>query len=593
VAAAAQYRPGRVLLILAVIVLALSVWAFWPTTPNTPKLGLDLQGGTQVILDPQPIGEDAEITEEQLQQSVEIIRARVNGLGVSEADISIQGSGNEAVLVVSVPNVSQDRIVELVGRTALLNFRPVSQILDPQPVGTDGDPIASDDEASNDKDASPEEETEGAEVVQSKTNNAKFLTQVLALDCTDPVNQSGGTPDDPELWLGTCDRDPQRQSKYILEPAFIRGENVETAAAEVPQQGAGGWVVTLDFDSEGAAQLAEVSGRIVALSPPKNQFAIVLDGVVVSAPSFEQQILGGSAQITGNFTTQEAQDLANVLKFGALPITLEVQAVESVSATLGGDQLKAGLLAGALGLALVALYLLFYYRALGIVAGVSLVLAGWIAYCAFVILGNTIGFALTLAGIAGAIVAIGITADSFVVYFERLRDEIREGKSLRRAADDGWARARRTLLAADFVSFLAAAVLYWLSVGNVRGFAFALGLTTIVDVVVAFWFTRPVVSIMTRSKWMQRGGSFTGVSPERLGVDSLAGKQRPKTSARRRRRGTTATGTSTESGGGDAPNPSGGSGATMVVDVAGGSGPQDRGDDHGDENDRRPDGSVV
>lgn len=584
-AATAQYRPARVLLILGVIVLALSAWAFWPGTSNTPKLGLDLQGGTQVILDPQPIRQGTEITEDQLQQSVEIIRARVNGLGVSEADISIQGSGNEAVLVVSVPNISQDRIVELVGRTALLNFRPVNQILNPAATNAKGEPIESDDSKS-DKD-----DSEGAEIVQSKKNNAGFQSDVLALDCTDPVNQSGGAPDDPELWLGTCDQDGQ--AKYVLEPAFIRGENVQTAAAEVPQQGAGGWVVTLDFDSNGAGQLAEVSGRIVNLPSPQNQFAIVLDGVVVSAPSFQQQILGGSAQITGNFSTQEAQDLANVLKFGALPITLEVQAVESVSATLGGDQLKAGLLAGALGLILVAVYLLFYYRALGIVAGVSLVLAAWIAYCTFVVLGNTIGFALTLAGIAGAIVAIGITADSFVVYFERLRDEIRDGKSLRRAADDGWARARRTLLAADFVSILAAAVLYWLSVGNVRGFAFALGLTTIVDVVVAFWFTRPVVSIMTRSKWMQKGSSFTGVSPKRLGVETLAGKQRPKTSSRRRRRGSAAAGSRSDPGPGTASGSLGVGGSTMVAEIDGEVSPEGRGNDHGDPDSRRGDGSVV
>lgn len=583
-AATAQYRPGRVLLILGVLVLALSVWAFWPGTPNTPKLGLDLQGGTQVILDPQPIRQGAEITEDQLQQSVEIIRARVNGLGVSEADISIQGSGNEAVIVVSVPNVSQERIVELVGRTALLNFRPVNQILNPAALDADGEPIESEDDEST-------EDAEGSEIVQSKKNDAKFQTQVLALDCTDPANQAGGTPDDPDLWLGTCDQ--EGEAKYILEPAFIQGENVQSAAAELPQQGAGGWIVTLDFDSEGAAQLAEVSGRIVNLPAPQNQFAIVLDGVVVSAPSFEQQILGGSAQITGNFTTQEAQDLANVLKFGALPITLEVQAVESVSATLGSDQLKAGLLAGALGIALVALYLLFYYRALGIVAGVSLVLAGWIAYCSFVVLGNTIGFALTLAGIAGAIVAIGITADSFVVYFERLRDEIREGKSLRRAADDGWTRARRTLLAADFVSILAAGVLYWLSVGNVRGFAFALGLTTIVDVIVAFWFTRPVVSIMTRSKWMQRGSSFTGVSPKRLGVDSLAGKQRPKSSSRRRRKGAGATGGVGSPSGGATAGSVGAGTSTLVADRDEEVTPDSRGSSSGDENGRRGDGSVV
>ncbi len=213
-----------------------------------------------------------------------------------------------------------------------------------------------------------------------------------------------------------------------------------------------------------------------------------------------------------------------MLKFGALPLNLDVQAVESVSPTLGTDQLRAGILAGFVGLILVALYMLVYYRALGVVAFLSLVIAGLITYSAFVVLGRTVDFTLTLAGVAGAIVAIGITADSFVVYFERLRDEVRDGKSLRQAADAGWVRARRTLLAADFVSLLAAVVLYWLSVGNVRGFAFALGLTTVVDVIVAFFFTRPVVAIMCRSRWMARGGTLTGVSPERLGVDVAGGQ---------------------------------------------------------------------
>ncbi len=583
------YRPGRVLLLLAIFVLILTVWALFPGQAHTPKLGLDLQGGTQVILAPKAINENDEITEDQLNQAVEIIRQRVNGIGVAEADVSVQGAGNDAVIVVSVPGATQDRIVELVGRTALLDFRPVDQILNPAPASADGQqaqdpgvqdqidklnkqlnsdggnsdsgkagdnaelpaqsdnqqkdngkktadpqPSATDSGGSGSSDTTDAADTQqGAEIVQSPNNNAKFQKQVLALDCTKTENINGGTPDDPAQWLGTCQRPPEANAKYILEPAFIKGDTIESASAQLNPQGAG-WIVTLDFDSEGSSQLAEASQKLYSLPEPKNRFAIVLDGVVVSAPSFNEPILGGSAQITGNFTQQEASDLANVLKFGALPMTLEVQAVESVSPTIGADSLRYGIIAGILGLVLVAIYLLFYYRALGIVAGVSLLVAGWITYCMFVILGNTIGFTLTLAGIAGAIVAVGITADSFVVYFERLRDEIREGKSLRRAADDGWVRARRTLLAADFVSFLAAAVLYWLSVGNVRGFAFALGLTTIVDVIVAFWFTRPLVAIMCRSAWMQRGSGFTGVSPKRLGVESLAGKQRPRTRTRSR-----------------------------------------------------------
>jgi preprotein translocase subunit SecD len=540
VAAPSGYRPVRVLVVLLLAVAALATWAFWPGQSNTPRLGLDLQGGTQVILAPTPIEEGASISEEQLQQTVEIIRQRVNGLGVAEAEVAVQGSGNDAVIVVSVPGVTQDRIVDLVGQTALLNFRPVEAILEPGPVDAEGNPLPPDtpDEGASEDEAAastPDDEeptaSEGTQIVQAPQPDEQFTTDLLALDCTDPVNRSGGSPDNPNEYLGTCDQNGL--GKYVLQPAFIRGTNIEDAQAQLPQQGVGTWVVTLEFDSEGAAQLAEVSTQLSALQPPQNQFAIVLDGVVVSAPSFREPILGGSAQIEGNFTVETAQDLANVLKFGALPLNLDVQAVESVSPTLGTDQLRAGILAGAIGLALVGLYMLLYYRALGVVAFLSLILAGLITYSAFVVLGRTVDYTLTLAGIAGAIVAIGITADSFVVYFERLRDEVRSGKSLRQAADAGWVRARRTLLAADFVSLLAAIVLYWLSVGNVRGFAFALGLTTVVDVLVAFFFTRPIVAIMCRSRWMARGGTLTGVSPDRLGVDSLEGNRREKGMPRR------------------------------------------------------------
>lgn len=546
-AAPAGYRPWRYLGLLAALVIALSVWAFWPGMAHTPQLGLDLRGGTQVILDPQPITEGAQITEEQLQQSVEIIRQRVNGIGVAEADVSIQGSGNDAVLVVSVPGVTQDRIVELVGRTALLNFRPVKEILNPAPASaqsTDGTATDTGSTGTTDKKNkktdgaktasgnadTPAPATGGQQIVQADADTPKYQAELAQLDCTLPENQAGGAADDPAKWLGTCDKDGA--AKYNLEPAFIKGTDIASAAAQLPQQGAGGWVVTLNFNGEGASKLAEISKKLSAQPPPTNQFAIVLDGVVVSAPSFSEPILGGQAQIEGNFTAEEATDLANVLKFGALPVTLQQQSVESVSPTLGNDQLQAGMLAGAIGLALVGIYLILYYRVLGVVAVFSLIVAAWVTYCLFVILGNTIGFTLTLAGIAGAIVSIGITADSFVVYFERLRDEIREGKSLRRAADDGWIRARRTLLAADFVSILAAVVLYFLSVGNVRGFAFSLGLTTLVDILIAFWFTRPIALLLARTKWMNKGGPFTGVSPKRLGVESLQGTRREPTRRR-------------------------------------------------------------
>ena len=565
-ATTARYRPVRVLVGLLALVVLMCLWAFWPGESHVPRLGLDLKGGTQVILAPTPIEEGGQISEEQLQQTVEIIRARVNGVGVAEADITVQGSGNDSVIVVSVPGVTQDRIVELVGQTALLNFRPVETILQPDAIDPEGNPIVSDppsdsepapddaqdqpaeDAAGQDADGdtpadsekqetSPTDESDatddeqtpagsGGTIVQSEQDDEAFLIDVLALDCTLPENRAGGSPDNPALWLGTCDQDGL--GKYVLQPAFIEGRTIEGASAQLPQNGVGNWIVVIDFDSEGAQQLADASTQLSVLPPPQNQFAIVLDGVVISAPQFTTQILGGSAQIEGNFTQQEAQDLAQVLQFGALPLTLEVQAVEGVSPTLGSDQLRAGILAGLLGLALVAVYLFFYYRVLGIVAIFSLIIAALLTYASFVVLGRTIDFTLTLAGVAGAIVAIGITADSFVVYFERIRDELRDGKSLRRAADAGWLRARRTLLAADFVSFLAAAVLYWLSVGNVRGFAFALGLTTVMDVIVAFLFTRPLVAILVRSSWMQKGSWLSGVSPERLGVESLDGVRREK-----------------------------------------------------------------
>jgi preprotein translocase subunit SecD len=364
--------------------------------------------------------------------------------------------------------------------------------------------------------------------VQSPDNSAAYQGKVLALDCTNPVAYTGGIPDDPALWLGTCER--TGEVKYNLEPAFIKGSNVTGATAGLPQNGVGSWVVSLEFDSEGAKALAEASTKLSALPDcgsgvsPCNAFAIVLDGVVVSAPRFNEPIVGGQAQIEGNFTAQEANDLANVLKYGALPVTLDPVDITSVSPTVGNDQLRAGIIAGLLGLVLVMIYLIIYYRALGVIAVISLIMAGAVTYLFIVVFSKTIGLTLTLAGVAGAIVAIGITADSFIVYFERIRDEIREGRSLRQACESGWVRARRTLLAADFVSLLAAVVLYLLSVGGVRGFAFVLGLTTLIDIIVAFWFAHPLVVLIGRTGWMQKGSRWTGLDADRVGGHALSGE---------------------------------------------------------------------
>lgn len=513
-------KPWRLLSALIVVFVGFSVWAFFPGTDSSIRLGLDLQGGTQVILVPTPVVEGAVITDDQLAQTVEILRSRVDSLGVVESEVTTAGSGNDAAIVVSVPGENPERLVDLVQQTALLDFRPVWTLGAPGPVpAAEGQPA-------------PEAVTG---IVQASDNTPEFQAQVGALDCLDPANYSGGTPDNPELWLGTCEQ--TGAAKYSLQPAFIKGTNVTNATAELPQGGVG-WVVNLEFDSEGASALATASTELSALpecgvgQSPCNAFAIVLDGVVVSAPRFNEAILGGQASIEGDFTAQEARDLANVLRYGALPVTLEPVDITTISPTVGKDQLQAGLIAGGIGLILVVGYLLFYYRILGVVAGLSLVIAGAMSYVVFVVLSKTVGLTLSLAGVAGAVIAIGVTADSFIVYFERIRDEIRDGKSLRQACDTGWIRARRTLLAADFISLLAAVVLYLLSVGSVRGFAFVLGLTTLMDIMIAFWFTHPVVVLLGRTKFMQRGSRWTGLDPERLGgvslADALSGQSRRK-----------------------------------------------------------------
>jgi preprotein translocase subunit SecD len=578
VAAPTQFRPWRSLVVLALAILALAVFAFWPGTAHTPQLGLDLRGGTQVTLTPRTVNGQT-ISDQQIQQAVEIIRQRVNGLGVAEAEVTTQGNGANSAIIVSIPGVNNQGIADSLKQTALLDFRAVVKEEAGSPVPT---PTASPSPtpsgsatakpaASASPKASASASGNGAALtgglraatasptatptvsvtptpvptsttakgttgdkllppIMSDKNDAAFQAKFAALDCSDPATRKGAVPQDPDKWLVTCSTDGK--AKYLLQPAFIRGTNISDANAGIPQGGTT-WIVNLSFDTEGAKKLATASTEMYTKAPPENQFAIVLDGLVFSSPYFKEPILGGSAQIEGQFTQESAKALANVLKYGALPLSLEVATATSISPTLGQDQLNAGVIAGLLGLLLVVLYLLAYYRVLGLVAVFSLVVAGLITYLLFVILGRTIGFTLTLAGIAGAIVAIGITADSFVVYFERIRDEIREGKTLRAACDSGWIRARRTILAADFVSFLAAVVLYLISVGGVRGFAFTLGLTTLIDVAVAFLFSRPLVSLFARNSWFAAGSSMTGLAPHRLGVESIpvAGAPRRRTAA--------------------------------------------------------------
>jgi preprotein translocase subunit SecD len=480
------------------------------------------------------------LSQDQLNQTVAIIRQRVDGFGVAESEVTIQGTGNGAKIIVTIPGETSRTVVDQLKTTAQLNFRPVLAIDfgSPQPSSspTPSDSVspsaAPSDSSSPTASATPDASTTPepsptpsvsvapellVPPIQSPDGSGDFADRFAALDCAESDILNGST-DDPAQYLISCEKDAS--VKYALAPADLVGTDIESATAGLPQQGAGGWQVDLQMTTEGAKKFADSTTKLSALESPNDQFAIVLDGVVISAPSVNEAILGGSAVISGSFTADEARALAQVLKYGALPVGLEVDEVQQISPTLGNDQLQAGLIAGGFGLLLVVIYLLLYYRALGVIAVVSLVAAAIMTYLVFVILGRGIGFTLTLSGVAGAIVAIGITADSFIIYFERIRDEIREGKRLRVAIDQGWYRARRTILAADFVSLLSAAILYYLSVGSVRGFAFTLGLITFVDIAVAFLFTRSLVTKLGNSKWMNSGSAWTGVSPTRLGVKS-------------------------------------------------------------------------
>jgi len=485
-------RPGRTLAILALVLIAMTSLVFIQGAKSV-RLGLDLRGGTSVTLQPRIApGDEGKITSDAIDQAVSIIRQRVNSLGVAESEVSAQGSGTNRQIVISVPGDTGRRVVELVGQTAELRFR---QVL----ASASGVPPASDAAA-----------TPAAGV--SAEANAKFA----ALDCTKAENLQGTGADAPTDTLVACDR--AGGTKYILAPAEVLGRQISKASAGLDTQAGSAWYVSLTFNNEGTAAFGALTARVTSLPEPTNQVAIVLDGLVVSSPRINEAIPSGTAQITGSFTQLEAQDLANVLKYGALPLAFDRGEVQQVSPTLGADQLNAGLLAGALGLGLVMIYSLLYYRGLGIVTVGSLTVAGGLIYLLFLLLGKWIGFTLTLAGIAGAIVAIGVTADSFIIYFERIRDEMREGRTLRTAVETGWVRARRTILVADFVSLIAAALLYFFAVGGVRGFAFTLGLTTLVDLVVVFVFTKPLVSILSRVTFFNSGHSWSGFSSKSLGT---------------------------------------------------------------------------
>ncbi|KZM35368.1 protein translocase subunit SecD [Oerskovia enterophila] len=505
-------------MILAALIVALFASIFagtkWSDASTTPGLALDLEGGTQIILT--PIASEGQVTDETIQQAINVIRQRVDSSGVTEAEITSQGKN----IVVGLPGTPSDETLDLVRKSAQMRFRPVLTYGAPTPVASE---------------TPAEEPTEPtAPVTPTSPSDLAQITpeiqaQFDALDCTDPKNLTGGTGDDADAPLVTCADDGT--VKYILGPVEIEGTEISNASSGLgtTAQGVstGQWVVNIEFNAEGTKAFRDTTTRLVALPAPQNAFAMVLDGLVISAPTANVAIQDGKAEISGNFTRESAALLANQLNFGSLPLTFEVQSEQQISATLGSEQLEKGLIAGAIGLLLVVIYSLFQYRALGLVTVASLGIAAVLTLGVILLLSWTIGYRLSLPGVAGIIVAIGITADSFIVYFERIRDELRDGRTLNSAVEKGWDRARRTILASDAVNFLAAVVLYFLAVGGVRGFAFTLGLTTLIDLIVVFMFTHPVMQLLARTKFFANGHPASGLDPRRLGASArYAGRGR-------------------------------------------------------------------
>jgi preprotein translocase subunit SecD len=602
---AGQIRPAKYLGAFVLIVVALySLVFFTGTGKATPKLGIDLQGGTRVTLTARaPDGKTP--TDEALNQARTLIETRVNGLGVSGSEVVRDGTN----LVITVPGADGEGAKSL-GKTARLAFRkvvgqplpnqpavqppatsgstpPPSGSATPPPSGSnapsatagstppssgapqgrpapmvEGQPSTTTPPPSSSDPSQPPASSaaqppaaqvdcmkvfagEYSKDVPTAIKEAKACRQDPALTTLDDATvgqalQAFTCPtvdpllgnDDFDKPLLTCDQN--RAAKYVLAPvnpapddkttkpddfslySRLTGEDIADATSGSDPKGAG-FVVSLTFKGEGGSKW----GKFTSANTNK-QVAVVLDSQVVSAPNINEPILGGSTQISGKFTQQQAAQLANVLKYGSLPLSFEASEAQTVSATLGLASLKAGLIAGGIGLGLVFIYCLFYYRLLGILTILSLLLSGGVVYAVLVLLGRWIGFTLDLAGIAGFIVSIGITADSFVVFFERLKDEVRDGRSFRSAVPRAWVRSRRTILSADAVSFLASAILYVIAVGQVKGFAFTLGMSTVLDLVVVFLVTHPLVVMASKSKFLSNPKVSGLGGAQQAGVDQRA-----------------------------------------------------------------------
>ena len=563
---------------------ALAIGHFVKGVTPYPDLALDLKGGTQLILTPTPTSEgQREITEEDITQAISIIRNRIDASGVSESEISSMGSSNIMVSIPGTPSQEQLDLIRSSSQMnfrPVLRIGPAQGVLQNQQQPRVDNPQSGEQSGAQSGAQSGEQigaqsgEQSGAGAadtaqsgVQSTAldeatargaadadgdgvlsdtpattpENASDLAWVteqvmydfLTLDCSASadVKRVEGAADKP---YAACDE--SGQIKYILGPVAVPGSDLTSANAAIARnnngQSTGQWIVSLQFNHDGAEKFKDTStilygyhdsdpqGSSYRGSPDRNSFAVVLDGTVITAPSMQAIIANGEAQISGNFTAQSATALANQLQFGSLPLNFEVESEQQISATIGTDHLTIGLWAALIGFLLVILYLIWQYRGLAIISAGSLVIASVITYLVITLLSWAMGYRLSLAGVAGLIMAIGVTTDSFIVYFERVRDEVRDGRPLRAAVEEGWDRAKRTILVSDAVNLVAAVVLYLLAVGGVQGFAFTLGITTVIDIAVIFLFTHPMMELLIRTRFFGEGHKLSGLDPEHLGAKS-------------------------------------------------------------------------
>ena len=563
---------------------ALAIGHFVKGVTPYPDLALDLKGGTQLILTPTPTSEgQREITEEDITQAISIIRNRIDASGVSESEISSMGSSNIMVSIPGTPSQEQLDLIRSSSQMnfrPVLRIGPAQGVLqnqqqpqvdNPQSGEKSGAQSGAQSGEQNGAQSGEQSGAGAADTAQSGVQstaldeatargaadadgdgvlsdtpattpeNASDLAWVteqvmydfLTLDCSASadVKRVEGAADKP---YAACDE--SGQIKYILGPVAVPGSDLTSATAAIARnnngQSTGQWIVSLQFNHDGAEKFKDTStilygyhdsdpqGSSYRGSPDRNSFAVVLDGTVITAPSMQAIIANGEAQISGNFTAQSATALANQLQFGSLPLNFEVESEQQISATIGTDHLTIGLWAALIGFLLVILYLIWQYRGLAIISAGSLVIASVITYLVITLLSWAMGYRLSLAGVAGLIMAIGVTTDSFIVYFERVRDEVRDGRPLRAAVEEGWDRAKRTILVSDAVNLVAAVVLYLLAVGGVQGFAFTLGITTVIDIAVIFLFTHPMMELLIRTRFFGEGHKLSGLDPEHLGAKS-------------------------------------------------------------------------